>query len=57
MPKGLEQHHGGGDLQFLTFGCYRRLPFLGRIRERYKFLLVGYVVMLTRERPGKKPHT
>ena len=41
-----------------TFSCYRRLPLLGtvqarhlfvqalgKIRERYKFLLVGYVVM------------
>ena len=42
----------------MTFSCYRRLPLLrtirarnlfvralGAIHERYKFLLVGYVVM------------
>jgi putative transposase len=58
MPKGLKRYYGRGDLHFLTFSCYRRLPLLktmrarnlfvkalGRIRERYKFLLVGYVVM------------
>jgi putative transposase len=58
MPKGLKRYHGRGDLHFLTFSCYRRLPMLGtmrarnlfvralgKIRERYKFLLVGYVVM------------
>ena len=46
------------DLHFVTFSCYGRLPLLwsirarnlfvcalGLIRERYKFLLVGYVVM------------
>ena len=58
MPIGLKRHYGRGDLHFLTFSCYRRLPLLktmrarhlfvqalGKIRERYKFLLVGYVVM------------
>ena len=58
MPKGLKRYYGHGDLHFLTFSCYRRLPLLGtmqarnlfvqalgKIRERYKFLLVGYVVM------------
>jgi putative transposase len=58
MPKRLKRYYGRGDLHFLTFSCYRRLPLLktmrarnllvqalGRIRERYKFLLVGYVVM------------
>jgi len=58
MPKGLKRYYGRGDLHFLTFSCYRRLPLLGtvrarhvfvqalgQIRERYKFLLVGYVVM------------
>jgi len=47
-----------GDLHFLTFSCYHRWPplktmrarslfvlVLRKIRERYKFLLVGYVVM------------
>jgi putative transposase len=58
MPKGLRRYYGHGDLHFLTFSCYRRLPLLGtagtrnvfvealaEIRERYEFLLVGYVVM------------
>jgi putative transposase len=58
MPKGLKRYYGRGDLHFLTFSCYRRLPLLKTIRartlfvqvlcgirERYKFLLVGYVVM------------
>jgi REP element-mobilizing transposase RayT len=43
---------------FLTFSCYRRLPYLGsaeardlfeqaleRIRRRYVFVVAGYVVM------------
>ena len=58
MPKGLKRYYGRGDLHFLTFSCYRRLPLLktmrarnlfvqalAKIRERYKFLLIGYVVM------------
>ncbi len=58
MPKGLKRIYGQGHLHFLTFSCYRRLPLLGtkharnlfvhalgKIRERYRFSLVGYVVM------------
>ncbi len=58
MPKGLKRYYGLGHLHFLTFSCYRRLPLLktkrartlfvhalGKIRERYQFSLVGYVVM------------
>lgn len=58
MPKGLKRYYGRGDLHFLTFSCYRRAPLLGtmgarnlfvqtlgKIRERYKFLLIGYVIM------------
>ncbi|MFZ0521006.1 MAG: transposase [Candidatus Acidiferrales bacterium] len=58
MPKGLERRYGHGHLHFITFSCYRRLPllksvrarnllveFLGQIRARYEFSLVGYVVM------------
>jgi REP-associated tyrosine transposase len=58
MPKNLKRRYGRGDLHFLTFSCYRRLPLLGsaparnlflqtlgEIRERYQFRLVGYVVM------------
>ena len=58
MPIGLKRHYGRGDLHFLTFSCYRRLPLLGSVRarnvfvralgemrKRYGFRLVGYVVM------------
>ena len=74
MPKGLKRYYGRGDLHFLTFSCYRRLPLLGngrarerfvqalgKMRERYGFLLVGYVVMpehvhlLISETPGATP--
>ncbi|HEY1423475.1 MAG TPA: transposase [Candidatus Acidoferrum sp.] len=58
MPKNLKRYYGRGHLHFLTFSCYRQLPLLGsvrarnvfvealgKIRERYQFRLVGYVVM------------
>jgi putative transposase len=58
MPKGLKRYYGCGNLHFVTFSCYQRLPLLGTayarslflealapIRARYDFLLVGYVVM------------
>lgn len=58
MPKRLHRHYGRGDLHFITFSCYRRLPLLGtvgarnvfveelrRVRQEYRFVLVGYVVM------------
>jgi putative transposase len=58
MPKNLKRYYGRGHLHFLTFSCYRRLPLLnttrardvfvealGEIRERYKFSLIGFVVM------------
>ena len=58
MPKGLKRRYGQGDLHFLTFSCYRRLPLLRtkrarnlfvhaleKIRKRYRFSLVSYVVM------------
>jgi putative transposase len=58
MPKDLHRYYGHGDLHFVTFSCYRRLPLLGtprarnlfvrvlgEIRERHGFLLFGYVVM------------
>ena len=31
MPKGLKRYYGRGDLHFLTFSCYRRLPLLGTV--------------------------
>jgi putative transposase len=58
MPKNLKRYYGNGDLHFVTFSCYRRLPLLGSaharnvfvqalsaIRARYGFRLAGYVVM------------
>ncbi len=58
MPKGLKRYYGRGHLHFLTFSCHRRLPLLGtvqardrfvvalsEIRDRHGFLLIGYVVM------------
>jgi putative transposase len=34
MPKGLKRYYGRGDLHFLTFSCYRRLPLLKTVRAR-----------------------
>jgi len=58
MPKNLKRYYGRSDLHFITFSCCQRLPLLRtvrarnlfvkaleEIRERYKFSLVGYVVM------------
>jgi len=58
MPANLKRYYGNQDLHFLTYTCYRRLPLLasararnvfveilGEVRDRYRFLLVGYVVM------------
>jgi putative transposase len=58
MPKGLQRHYGHGHLHFVNFSCYHRRPLLGtvrarnlfakilgEVRDRYGFLLVGYVVM------------
>ena len=58
MPKRLKRYYGQGELHFLTFSCYRRLPLLGtvrarnllvkelrKVREEYGFFLVGYVIM------------
>lgn len=58
MPKRLKRYYGAGHLHFITCSCYQRRPLLGRarartlfvrvldeVRERYRFRLVGYVVM------------
>jgi putative transposase len=58
MTEGLYRLYGGTDLHFLTFSCYRRRPFLQnhshcdlflkileRVRRRYRFVVLGYVVM------------
>ena len=58
MKNKLKRYYGRKDLHFITFSCYQRRPLLGSarardtfvktladVRERYPFLLVGYVVM------------
>jgi putative transposase len=58
MPSGLHRTYGAHHLHFITWSCYRRLPFLNsarcrdrflavleQVRERYRFVVVGYVVM------------
>jgi putative transposase len=58
LPTGLVRYQHTGEMHFLTFSCFRRLPYLGsakarnlfesaleRIRKKYKFVVAGYVVM------------
>jgi putative transposase len=58
MPARLHRTYGSHHLHFITCSCYRRLPLLGserardrflsileETRERYHFVVVGYVVM------------
>ena len=58
MPSGLHRSYGAHHLHFITCSCYRRLPLLSsarsrdrflsileQTRERYGFVVVGYVVM------------
>jgi len=58
MPWGLKRYYGTGCLHFITWSCYRRKPLLGNparrdlvltilelMRVRYRFAVVGYVVM------------
>jgi putative transposase len=58
MPWGLKRYYGGGDSHFITWSCYRRRPLLESaaardlllsvvelMRERYRFAVIGYVVM------------
>jgi putative transposase len=58
VPAHPARYYGGGDLQFITAGCYHRQPFLGtaqsrdlflrvleQMRRRYRFAVLGYVVM------------
>jgi putative transposase len=53
-----QRYHGNGELHFITSSCYRRHPLLGtarrrdlflrvleQVRRRYRFVVVGYVVM------------
>ena len=58
MPSGLHRTYDAHHLHFITCSCYRRSPFLRPVRnrdrflsileqtrERYRFVVVGYVVM------------
>jgi putative transposase len=58
MPNRLHRYYGAGYLHFITTSCYRRRPLLGsplnrdlflqvleQVRRRYRFVVVGYVVM------------
>jgi putative transposase len=58
MRRNLKRYYGAGDLHFITCSCYRRQPLLAtprrrgmfltvleRMRERYQFVVVGYVIM------------
>ena len=58
MPTGLKRYYGNEHLHFLTCSCYHRQPWLSEprrrdlflqileeVRERYRFVVVGYVVM------------
>ena len=58
MTGGLHRYYGSNQLHFITCSCYRRMPLLrsarsrNRIlsvleqtRKRYRFVVVGYVVM------------
>src|SRR5579859_3432283 len=58
MPKGLRRYYGHDYLHFLTCSCYHRQPWLNeprrrdlflhileQVRQRYLFVVVGYVVM------------
>jgi len=57
MPWGLKRYYGAGDSHFITWSCYHRRPLLDPqardlflnvlelMRERYRFAVIGYVVM------------
>lgn len=58
MPNRLHRYYGAGYSHFITTSCYQRLPLLNsprnrdlfvsvleRVRRRYRFTVVGYVVM------------
>ena len=58
MPSGLHRSYGAHNLHFITCSCYRRWPLLHsarsrdrllsileQTRQRYRFVVVGYVVM------------
>ena len=65
MPLRLKRYQQEGDHHFITFSCHNRKPYLNtptskdifldsleRTRDRYKFEILGYVVMPA---PGPLP--
>ena len=58
MPRRLQRYYGAGFFHFITTSCYHRRPLLHnpanrdlflqvleQVRRRYRFIVVGYVVM------------
>ena len=58
VPWKLTRYYGNNELHFITCSCYRRQPLLGtakrrdlflkvleEVREKYQFVVIGYVVM------------
>ncbi|HEU5340306.1 REP-associated tyrosine transposase [Edaphobacter sp.] len=58
MPSRLKRYQAEGHDHFITFSCYRRLPYLNdnrarivfeetleKLRQRHQFFLFGYVLM------------
>ncbi len=58
MPSQLKRYHTFGHQHFITFSCYRRLPYLDndhsrtvfletleRLRQRHQVLIFGYVLV------------
>jgi putative transposase len=58
MPLGLKRYQQTGNMHFITFSCYQRLPFLATpqakevfeatletLRKRHDFFIAGYVLM------------
>jgi|SRR5579871_1781333 len=58
MPTSLHRYYRAGYLHYITTSCYQRRPLLGaaqnrdlflevmeQVRRRYRFVVVGYVVM------------
>ncbi len=58
MPDSLHRYYGADHLHFITCSCFRRMPLLRSVRsrdrflsgleqtrKRYRFVVVGYVVM------------
>jgi hypothetical protein len=58
VPWNLTRYYGNNELHFITCSCYRRQRLLGtarrrdlflkvleQVREKYQFVVIGYVVM------------